>query len=190
MMLSFFLLATICAGLFGISNWILVGKTLTTWAVLGLMFALGWAACWMITHTAVLKPRDTDTHEPNISRPEPVSRIPYKDVPKFVADRKALRTFDHETGFELIHDGGGSDGSMRFKIIGPTSSCAFGAHMAEDRKSDGELIHWIWEVYNWRKEWEPVIYAALRAYKSVHGHTSSKHRYFVRFGTKGALLSA
>ena len=192
--LNVLLLASTCTGLLGITNGITIGKGPAFWVPLAMSFGLAWVACRIIIRTSGQYSKKMANIEPFIIRLNEISENSMKDVPNFVADRKALRTSDPQTGFELISTGGGSDGSRRFKIIGPNSSCAFTAYMVrtpvEYDSPDVSLVPQIWQVCLWDEEWETTIYGALRAYKAVHGHASPAQQYFIRFGPKGALLRA
>lgn len=117
----------------------------------------------------------------------------------FIVDRTNLRTYDPERGYELFTNGGGSDGTCRFKLTRPGGEFFFSAHSLNEKLSNTELEIVspknekkiiVWVVHNWTEEWRGVIREALTAFVVIHGSADPEMRAFVRFGVKGSVFDA
>lgn len=115
----------------------------------------------------------------------------------FVADSKQLRTYDPERGYELLKDGGGSSGELRFRITGPQGTTKFSASFSQDSLSDAELrklgtddnkTSLVWTIHNSSDEWKGIIREAMMTYMFVHGTSLQGRETFVRFGSLGSVF--
>lgn len=115
----------------------------------------------------------------------------------FVADPKQLRTYDPERGYELLKDGGGSSGDLRFRISGPQSTIKFSASFSQDSLSDEELCNlgsdynktsFVWTIHSFSDEWKGIIREAMMTYMFVHGTSLQGRETFVRFGSLGSVF--
>lgn len=86
----------------------------------------------------------------------------------FVADSSRLRTYDPDRGLELFWQGGSSDGTRRFELVGPNGSVSFAA---EEEWFDGDASTVLWRVRGVDRlsPWWPLVVEALMAHKRVHG---------------------
>lgn len=115
----------------------------------------------------------------------------------FQADFEIGRTWDPDRGFELIFEGGGSDGTQRFVLQGSGDSHHFTANSAFERLLPYEFLKldpyqransWVWRVHNWNEYWKPIIRSALISYATGHGFKLPNMEIFVRFGSKGSVF--
>lgn len=111
----------------------------------------------------------------------------------FIVDRENFRTYDPERGYELFVTGGGSDGTSRFRLVGPDGETTFSAHSFGERLRPDELRRLgsdyakkpvVWMVHLWLKEWKSVIRDALIEHSSYF----PDEEVFVRFGTKESVF--
>ena len=115
----------------------------------------------------------------------------------FIVERKKYRTYDPDKGYELFVDGGGSDGTTRFRLVGPNSECAFSASSIGEELRPDETIRLgpnfadrvvVWRIHIWPDNWKTLIREAMQAYVINHGSPLPNVRAFVRFGETGGVF--
>lgn len=115
----------------------------------------------------------------------------------FIADRKELRTYDLERGYELFQVGGSSSGTLSFKLVGPDSETNFVGKLNEDPLTEDELRRLgqdykktplVWTLRMFDQKWKPIIREAMTAFVYAHGTPHPNEGAFVRFGSKGSIF--
>lgn len=94
----------------------------------------------------------------------------------FRADPIALKTWDSDLGIQLLTDGGSSDGTRFFKLVGPSINFRFFA-LARSAPLDrnAEATEWQVQTISFQLpgmtlvETQQVIAEALIAFKDIHG---------------------
>jgi hypothetical protein len=116
----------------------------------------------------------------------------------FVVDRKARRTYDPKRGYELFPEGGGSDGRLRFRLVGPVGETKFTAEFGNDPLTEHELERLgpnfdktpiVWTVSLSDQKWDQIIREAMEAFMFSHGTPFPNRQSFVRFGSKGSVFN-
>lgn len=115
----------------------------------------------------------------------------------FIADRKELRTYDPERGYELFQLSGSSDGTLSFRLVGPDLETKFVGKLNEDPLTDDELSSLgpdykmtplVWTLRAYDQNWKSIIREAMTAYVYAHGTPLPNREAFVRFGSKGSIF--
>jgi hypothetical protein len=115
----------------------------------------------------------------------------------FIIDRVNFRTYDPDRGYELFLVGGGSDGTERFRLVGPVSECNFSAHTFEEKLRPDELARLgpnydktpvVWCIHHWTNDWKSIVREAMTAFLINHGSPIPNLEAFVRFGTKESVF--
>jgi hypothetical protein len=77
----------------------------------------------------------------------------------FVTDEENIRVYDPVSGLEMVKEGGGSDGTVRFIIRGDKGECFFSCHMeVRDSTEKEKATHpegsrtVVWLIRNGRPE--------------------------------------
>ena len=106
----------------------------------------------------------------------------------FIADNAARRTFDPVRGLELVTNGGGSDGSRNFRIVGQDVDFKFTGHVEFEAVLNVDPMlpapeqKWlIWQIDllgqmpdRSMEETETIVREALSAFKFVHGKPNNQ----------------
>ena len=117
----------------------------------------------------------------------------------FISDNVNFRTYDPERGYELFRIGGGSDGTYRFRLVGPEGECNFSAHHFEEQLRPDEIERLgpdynkkpiVWCIHYWLDEWKPIIRQAMTVFIINYGSPIPNLEAFVRFGTKESVFDA
>ena len=117
----------------------------------------------------------------------------------FIVDRKKYKTYDPDRGYELILEGGGSDGMVRFRLVGANNESAFSATTVGEKLHPDETHHLgenstgrvvVWRIHNWPDGWRSLIREAMQAYIINHGSPLPNVTAVVRFGEAGGILNA
>lgn len=115
----------------------------------------------------------------------------------FISDNVNFRTYDPERGYELVRTGGGSDGTYRFRLIGPKGECNFSANYFEEHLRPDELERLgplydkrpiVWCIHHWPNDWKTIIREAMTAFLINYGSPIPNLEAFVRFGTRESVF--
>lgn len=112
------------------------------------------------------------------------------------ADPQTNRTFDPETGCELLRVDSFRNGPTTFRVVGPEGEFGFSASKMEapitdtERAELGVVDAIVWTVIHYDEKSEirrAMIADSLKAYKLGHGFNLGELAVLVRFGRNGTI---